>query len=70
MTAYAPRGAYGHHVQWLSLDTYRLSWTIDRKYAGSRLRFPTTYSRTTDAEGAARFAKKWGCAVPEPRRKV
>lgn len=44
---------------------YRLSWTIDRYYAGSRLRFPTTMRRDTDEKGARRFAKKWDIQFPE-----
>jgi hypothetical protein len=57
-------GAYGQKIQYLEFDRYRLHWTVDRHYAGSRLRFPTTISRDTDESGARRFAKKWGVQVP------
>ena len=59
--------AYGHDIQWIADDHYRLSWAIDRKYPSSRLRFPTSFSRDTDEKGARRFARKWGLDVPEPR---
>lgn len=51
--------AYGHDVRQIAHDHYRMSWTIDRKYEGSRLRYPTTFSRDTDERGAKRFAKRW-----------
>jgi hypothetical protein len=54
------RGSYGHGVQKIGPDHYRLSWTVDRKYLSSRLRFPIRYDRDTDEEGARRFAKRWG----------
>lgn len=57
--------AYGHDYRRIGWDHYRLSWTIDRKYSGSRLRFPTSYSRDTDLAGAKRFAKKWELQMPE-----
>lgn len=57
--------AYGHSIKRIGNDHYRLSWTIDRKAAGSRLRFPTTTTRDTDSVGALRFAKKWELRVPE-----
>lgn len=44
---------------------WRISWTYDRYYAGSRLRFPTTISRDTDEAGARRFCKKWDIVFPE-----
>lgn len=52
-------GGYGHDFRKIANDHYRLSWTIDRKHEGSRLRFPTSFSRDTDEAGAKRFAKKW-----------
>ena len=57
--------AYGHSIKRIGTDHYRLSWTIDRKVAGKRLRFPTTTTRDTDAAGAVRFAKKWKLDIPE-----
>lgn len=56
--------AYGHKIQRIDHDHYRLSWTIDRKSAGSRLRFPRATTRDTDSAGAVRFAKKWGLELP------
>lgn len=58
---------YGHSIRRIGSDHYRLSWTIDRKYAGSRLRHPTTYHRDTGEDGAQRFAKKWGAEMPAPK---
>lgn len=60
-------GATGHRIHRVGPDHYRLSWVIDRKYEGSRLRHPTTYRRDTDEAGAQRFAAKWGVAMPEPK---
>lgn len=51
--------AYNHAVKRVSADCYRLSWTIDGKVTGSRLRYPRTTTRMTDAAGAQRFALKW-----------
>ena len=59
-------GGYGHNVRRIAFDHYRLSWTVDRKYAGSRLRFPTSFNRDTDEAGAKRFARKWDLLWPEP----
>lgn len=56
---------HSHRIQRLAHDFYRLSWTFDRKIAGSRLRWPTTVTRDTDEAGAKRFAKKWGARMPE-----
>lgn len=60
-------GSVDHHVQRLGDNFYRISWVVDRYYTGSRLRFPTRYSRDTDTAGAKRFIKKWGITyrVPE-----
>lgn len=56
--------AYGHRIQRIEDDFYRLFWTVDHKYANSRLRFPRAMNRDTDAAGAKRFAKKWGIDLP------
>lgn len=61
------RGGYGHRIQRVGPDHYRLSWTHDRKYAGSRLRHPVTVRRDTDEAGARRFAAKWGVRMPGGR---
>jgi hypothetical protein len=44
----------------IGADRYRIAWTYDAKYSGSRLRYPRTLSRDTDRDGAERFAHKWG----------
>jgi hypothetical protein len=61
------RTSYGHGIERIGPGHYRLRWTVDRRYAGSRLRFPTSTNRDTDIEGAERFAKKWGLTVPQPK---
>lgn len=43
---------------------YRLHWSVDRYYAGSRLRYPRSCTRDTDLAGALRFAKRWN--LPRP----
>lgn len=50
--------SYGHCIGNLGGGDYRLSWVVDHKCAGSRLRFPRVHSRLTDVEGAVRFALK------------
>lgn len=64
MGRYSTNRAYNQHIEFFGRDCYRLSWTVDRYYRGSRLRFPTRYSRDTDFNGAERFAKKHGLALP------
>lgn len=54
--------SYGHRIQRLGADWFRLSWTVDTKHR--RIRYPHGYSRDTDLKGATRFAKKWGVTVP------
>lgn len=56
--------AYGHRLRKIAPDHYRMVWTVDFKYKGSRLRFPREMSRDTDSDGAARFAKKWKVPIP------
>ena len=56
--------AYAHNIRRIGADHYRLSWSFDTKIAGSRLRWPRTITRDTDEAGALRFAKKWGCSMP------
>ena len=57
---------YGHRCQNLyavmggSETYYEISWTWDRKYPGSRLRFPRTMRSVTNRRGAEKFCKKWG----------
>ena len=62
-----PRRSYGHRVYpWLLSGKWEIAWTIDRKVAGSRLRWTTTFRRLTDYAGAVRFARKHGLPLPEP----
>jgi len=66
MSRYSAQTSYGHQCKRFTWG-YEISWTIDRYYSGSRLRFPTTYRRVTDEKGAERFCKKWGLEVPPER---
>lgn len=59
--------SYGHHIQKIGPDHYRLSWTVDFHYPTSRLRFPRQFRRDTDKVGALRFAKKWNRKMPEDK---
>lgn len=52
-----------HKVREISHDHYRLSWTVDRYYRDSMLRWPRTATRDTDEAGAKRFAKRWNLAI-------
>lgn len=68
MSRHGTNHSYGHSIVKIFNDCYDLSWTVDRHYVASRLRFPTSYRRNTDERGAQRFAKKWGLELPkEPR---
>ena len=49
-----------HRVSFISDGVWRLMWTVDRYYAGSRQRHPRVAWRDTDREGAQRFCAKWG----------
>lgn len=71
MGRYSGNNAGGHNVRVIEHGfTYRLSWTVDRYYSGSRLRHPVTYTRDTDEAGALRFCKKHGCTMPAPKAKA
>lgn len=59
------RTGYGHRITFVHAGFYRLHWTHDVKYPTSRLRFPRTITRDTTKAGAERFAKKWGCRMPD-----
>lgn len=50
--------ARGFRVRWIGPDHYRMTWTVDRYYKGSMLRFPTGFHRDTDRRGAELFARK------------
>lgn len=68
MSRHRSQHSYGQSVQRIFHDHYRLHWTVDRYYEGSRLRYPTSFSRDTDEAGARRFAQKWDCQfTKEPR---
>lgn len=64
MSRFHPSTSYNHRIRRLDPECFRLSWTVDRYYDGSRQRFPTVYTRDTDERGARRFSRRWGCAVP------
>jgi len=62
-------GSYGHRCRHVGHGEYEISWTYDRKYVGSRLRYPQTLRRRTDEAGARRFCKRWGVEIKgEPGR--
>lgn len=56
---YRKQRSYGHRYHHFGGDWYRIYWTVDRYIKGSRLRYPTEYSRDTDEAGARRFCEKW-----------
>ena len=60
--------SYGHRCFREGGGWYRISWTVDYYYSGSRLRFPRGFSRDTDAKGAKRFCKKWGVQMIDRTR--
>lgn len=68
MGRYSSNGSYGHHIRRIAEGHFRLSWTVDRYYANSRLRHPRTATRDTDTAGAERFAKRWDIAMPETKQ--
>lgn len=59
MGRFSPSPSYNHGVSDIGHGCYRIHWTVDRYYAGSRLRHPQIKSRDTDRDGALRFIKKW-----------
>lgn len=65
MSRFSKNPAYGHRIKRIGFDHYRLSWTCDRYYSDSRLRYPTSSRRDTDEAGARRFCKKHGLTMPE-----
>ena len=66
MSRHRSSGSYGHSIHRFGPDDFRLHWTVDRYYSGSRLRFPRGASRDTDLAGAKRFTKRWGLQEPTP----
>ena len=67
MSRYSLNRSYGHRIKKVCPDEYKLSWTVDRYYSDSRLRFPRKCCRFIDERGARRFAKKWGIDFPEDK---
>jgi hypothetical protein len=65
MTRHSQQHSYGHAIKRFGCEHYRLSWTVDRYYEGSRLRYPTRITRDTDRAGAKRFADKWNVKFPD-----
>lgn len=59
MSRHSSSSSTNQGIQQFGPDDYRLFWTVDFYYSGSRLRFPRQFSRDTDLAGARRFAKKW-----------
>lgn len=58
--------SYNHKIKFnKTWGDYRLTWTVDRYYAGSRSRFPRTMSRDANETGAKKFAVKHGIQMPE-----
>ena len=64
MSRFRSASAYGHAIQHIGGGDFRIYWTVDRYYAGSRLRHPQTASRNTDRAGAERFAKRHKLTLP------
>lgn len=69
MSRFSSAGSYGHAIQRLGNDHFRLSWVVDRYYPTSRLRHPRVCTRDTDEAGARRFAKRWGVPLPKEQPK-
>ena len=67
MGRYGTNASYGHTCR-EDRYGYEISWTYDRYYSGSRLRFPHRQAMTTDEKGARRFCKRHGIPFPEPNQ--
>lgn len=67
MGRYSKNKSYRHHCSAFTTwtDTYMISWTVDRYYQSSRLRFPISIRRVTDERGARRFCQKHGIEFPK-----
>lgn len=61
MGRFSSGGSSSHRVRVVSAahGDFELSWTVDRYYHGSRLRFPKRCRRDTDRDGALRFIERW-----------
>jgi hypothetical protein len=67
VTRHRAASSYGHLILHLGAGSFRISWTVDRYYAGSRLRYPRGFERVTDLAGARRFARKHGLPAPDSK---
>lgn len=65
MSPLARAGGKRHRISYHGGGIYVLSWSYEHKYSGSRILHHRNVTRDTDRKGAERFAKKWGCAMPE-----
>lgn len=63
-------GSYSHKIQKAPFGGYWISWVVDFHYSGSRLRFPRSFRRYTEKEGAERFSKKWGVPMPAEKEEI
>ena len=63
--ALARSGGRKHRIRYIGGGYYDISWSYEVKYKGSRLLWYRSFTRTTDKRGAEKFAKKWGCKMPE-----
>lgn len=71
MSRHQSSGSQGHSITSIGWGDYRLHWSVDRYYPGSRLRHPRSCHRDTDLAGAIRFALKHGCLkMPDEVRKA
>lgn len=61
MSRHKSAPAYGFAISSLGWCGYRLHWTVDRYYEGSRLRHPRPCHRDTDKAGAVKFALRHSC---------
>jgi len=60
--------SYAHHCKQIASDTYQISWMVDYKHTGSRLRYPRRMTRITDEQGANVFCAKWKIIKRELRQ--
>lgn len=69
MSRHRASGSYDHAVSSLGGGDYRLRWTVDRYYVGSRQRYPRSCHRDTDMAGAVKFILRHGVyKMPEELR--
>jgi len=57
--------SYSHAVMPVGYPgEYWISWKVDYYYVGSRQRFPRSFRRVTDLDGAAAFCRRWDVPMP------